>query len=70
MNKSVFSFLLTVLFATAVFAQDEIKLVKIEDLKKVYIKPNDTTYIINFFATWCGACMMEMQILNTFYDGH
>ena len=70
MNKSVFSFLLTVLFATAVFAQDEIKLVKIEDLKKVYIKPNDTTYIINFFATWCGPCMMEMPILNKFYDEH
>ncbi|MCC6582347.1 MAG: TlpA family protein disulfide reductase [Chitinophagales bacterium] len=70
MKKCVFSFLLSVLFASTVFAQNEIKLVKIEDLKKVYLKTNDTTYIINFFATWCGPCMMEMPILNKFYDEH
>lgn len=69
MKKSIFFFFFTVL-TLAIFAQSEIKLVKIEDLKKVYTQPNDTTYIINFFATWCGPCMQEMPILNTFYDEH
>ncbi|MDB5226372.1 MAG: TlpA family protein disulfide reductase [Bacteroidota bacterium] len=57
---------MTCFFLLRSYAQ-EITIVKIEDLKKVYEKPNDTTYIINFFATWCGPCMMEMPVLNEFY---
>lgn len=68
--KSTGIFLFIVFFAAGVLAQNEIRVVKIEELKKVYIKPNDTTYIINFFATWCGPCMMEMPILNKFYSEH
>lgn len=48
------------------FAQD-VKVVKIEELKKEYIKANDTTYIVNFFATWCGPCVQEMPVINKFY---
>ena len=64
---SVFVFFIVVI---AVNAQDAIPMVKIDDLKKVYTKPNDTTYIINFFATWCGPCMQEIPILNKFYEEH
>ena len=70
MNKNIFIIFFSILIATNVFSQNEIKVVKIEELKKVYVKPNDTTYIINFFATWCGPCMMEMPILNKFYAEH
>ncbi|NAW51014.1 redoxin domain-containing protein [Elizabethkingia argentiflava] len=31
---------------------------KLADLLKT--KDNDTLYITNFFATWCGPCMMEI----------
>ncbi len=48
-------------------AQD-IPMVKIEELKKVYTRPNDTTYVVNFFATWCGPCMMEIPVLNKFRE--
>lgn len=54
----------------SVFSQNEIQIVKIEELKKVYVKPNDTTYVINFFATWCGPCIQEMPVLNKFYEDH
>ncbi len=70
MKKAILILVTYFLLLTFSFAQDEIKLVKIEDLKQMYIKPNDTTYIINFFATWCGPCMMEMQVLNKFYEEH
>jgi thiol-disulfide isomerase/thioredoxin len=70
MNKSIFAIFIVLIFTTPVFSQNDIKVVKIEELKKVYVKPNDTTYIVNFFATWCGPCMMEMPVLNKFYDEH
>ena len=70
MNKSIFTIFFFILFGVNVFTQNEMKVVKIEELKKVYVKPNDTTYVINFFATWCGPCMMEMPILNKFYEEH
>lgn len=70
MNKSIFAIFIAVILTTPVFSQNDIKVVKIEELKKVYVKANDTTYIVNFFATWCGPCMMEMPVLNKFYDEH
>lgn len=72
MQKMFFTLLLFIIFGlTAVCAQDKtIPIVKLEALKKIYNAPNDTTYVVNFFATWCGPCMMEMPVLNQFYQDH
>jgi len=66
MKKIVFLIAFSFLIFNA-FSQ-EIKVVKIEDLKKIYNNPNDTTYVVNFFASWCGPCIMEIPVLNKFYD--
>ncbi|HNE50650.1 MAG TPA: TlpA disulfide reductase family protein [Chitinophagales bacterium] len=68
-NKIISTFVF-IIVAISTKAQEAIPMVKIDDLKKVYTKPNDTTYIVNFFATWCGPCMQEMPILNKFYEEH
>lgn len=67
MKKLILILITYCLLLTTIQAQD-IKVVKIETLKKEYIKPNDTTYIINFFATWCGPCIQEMPVINKFYQ--
>ncbi len=54
----------------SLLSAQEVQVVKIEELKKVYVRPNDTTYVINFFATWCGPCMMEIPVLNKFQTDH
>jgi thiol-disulfide isomerase/thioredoxin len=63
---------LLVVFSITLFLgfSQEIKTVRIDELKKVYTKSSDTTYVINFFASWCGPCIMEIPILNKFYDEH
>jgi thiol-disulfide isomerase/thioredoxin len=57
-------------FSISVGFSQEIKIVKIDELKKIYIKPFDTTYVVNFFASWCGPCIMEIPILNKFNEEH
>lgn len=49
-------------------AQTSIPIIHLEELKNRYTQANDTTYIINFFATWCGPCIREMPVLNAFYE--
>jgi thiol-disulfide isomerase/thioredoxin len=63
---------LLIVFSIVLFRgfSQEIKTLKIDELKKVYIKSNDTTYVVNFFASWCVPCMMEIPILNKFQEEH
>lgn len=65
--KKIAGLLLFAGMGYGVLAQ-EIPVVKLEELKKVYSRPNDTTYVVNFFATWCGPCMMEIPVLNKFRE--
>lgn len=69
MNKRIFITVIVSSLFLIGFSQ-EIKIVKIEELKKEYTKPDDTTYVVNFFASWCGPCIMEIPILNKFNEEH
>lgn len=41
-------------------------------LKHIFQQDNDTTYVINFWATWCKPCVAELpyfEELNEVYEG-
>jgi thiol-disulfide isomerase/thioredoxin len=38
----------------------QIPIVSFEQLEPVLNKRNDTTYVVNFWATWCKPCVKEM----------
>jgi thiol-disulfide isomerase/thioredoxin len=63
-------FLLILIGVSLVSNAQAIKVVKIDALEETYTRPNDTTYVVNFFATWCGPCMKEIPVFNAFNERH
>ncbi|RZK53341.1 MAG: TlpA family protein disulfide reductase, partial [Pedobacter sp.] len=52
------------LVCTFSFAKAQVKLLTLSELDKRIAKGKDTTYIINFWATWCGPCVEELPIFE------
>ena len=41
------------------FAQ-QVAVIKFPDLQERLAQPTDTTYVVNFWATWCAPCVKEL----------
>lgn len=48
-----------IFFLNTAIAQ-KARIIKITDLEKRLNNQNDTTYIVNFWATWCAPCVKEL----------
>jgi thiol-disulfide isomerase/thioredoxin len=41
-------------------SKSQVKLLTLSELEQRVAKGKDTTYVINFWATWCGPCVAEL----------
>lgn len=57
-----FSFILT--FWAAQSHAQTVQSVKIDDVVSRIEQGNDTTYIVNFWATWCAPCVKELPLFE------
>jgi thiol-disulfide isomerase/thioredoxin len=62
MTKKVFHYIFILVFFTATIqAQEKVTVYDTyDDFEKNVLLENDTTYVINFWATWCAPCIKEL----------
>lgn len=53
-------FFIICLFLIVYSAEAQVKLLTLDDLDKRIANGKDTTYVVNFWATWCAPCVAEL----------
>ncbi len=48
----------------------EIPVVSFGQLEPLLMQRNDTTYVVNFWATWCLPCVKEMPYFQQLHDSY
>lgn len=56
------------LFFLSFYSQAQSEIVSFSYIEKVLKNTSDTTFIINFWATWCGPCVKELPEFHKMND--
>ena len=62
--------LISVSVSQAENPENEIKVMDFDEFRPLLYKDNDTTYVVNFWATWCPPCIAEMPSIQKLYEDY
>ena len=60
--------LILLLIVSSLTLKAQVKLLTLSELEQRVAKGKDTTYVINFWATWCGPCRKYIPLLNVIHQ--
>ncbi|HRG54315.1 MAG TPA: TlpA disulfide reductase family protein [Bacteroidia bacterium] len=63
-------FLISFMLCYSICFSQSVPVWKMEDLEKRVKNNSDTTYIVNFWATWCAPCVKELPAFDTIQTNH
>lgn len=61
-----FTLLFMFAFSINTFGQN-VSVIKLSGLNQILSHQNDTTYVLNFWATWCKPCVKELPYFDSLY---
>jgi thiol-disulfide isomerase/thioredoxin len=67
MKQWIIGIMLVSLIILDVASQD-VKLIDSDELATLAWKSSDTTYVINFWATWCSPCVKEIEFFQELHQ--
>ena len=70
MHRHFYKIAFLVLCITTISKAQTVSVYKIDQLTKRIYNNSDTTYIVNFWATWCKPCVEEMPEFEKFRNAH
>ena len=63
-------FCIPIITQSIILPAQSLKIVSLSELKSYYEVRNDTTYVVNFWATWCRPCLEELPLFEQIKKDH